>query len=78
MISIYQVDPEVNGGDVTEAPKKFSKTVDILLRMEPDMAARIDERRRLDPDLPSRQEVIRRILAAALYGDEADGDDPTS
>lgn len=73
-ISICRLGTEVNGVDVSESRKKNTKSENLLLRMEPDMIARIDELRRQVPDIPTRQEMIRRILADMLYGaDKPDG-----
>ena len=46
-------------------------TVPVMVRMEPELLAKIDEYRRVAPDLPSRPEVIRRLVERAL----ADGHD---
>jgi Arc/MetJ-type ribon-helix-helix transcriptional regulator len=37
-----------------------------MIRMPSEMIAAIDEYRRTQPDLPSRPEVIRRVVAAWL------------
>lgn len=46
--------------------RKPRNTDDILLRLPSDMVAQIDLLRREAPDLPSRQEIIRRVLADFL------------
>lgn len=46
--------------------RKPRNTDDILLRLPSDMVAQIDALRREAPDLPSRQEIIRRVLADYL------------
>jgi metal-responsive CopG/Arc/MetJ family transcriptional regulator len=35
----------------------------VTLRLPEEMIAAVDERRRSEPDIPTRQEMIRRILA---------------
>lgn len=36
------------------------------MRLPPELIARIDDWRRLQPDLPSRAEAIRRLVERAL------------
>lgn len=48
-------------------------TVPVMVRMEPELLAKIDEYRRAAPDLPSRPEVIRRFVEKVL----AEGHDAT-
>lgn len=53
------------------APSKRTKdkppaTEPVNLRLPPDMLAAIDEFRRSLPDIPTRPEAIRRLLAEAL------------
>lgn len=43
-------------------PKSATPTEPVMVRMTPDLIARIDEFRRGVDDLPSRAELIRRIL----------------
>lgn len=38
----------------------------VMIRMQPDMIAAIDEYRRTLEDLPTRPEVIRRVIADFL------------
>ncbi len=62
------------GLDMIRSRRDKPRTEDLLVRMEVDMIARIDDLRRQDPDLPSRQEIIRRILADALFGKDESGE----
>lgn len=41
-------------------------TEPVMIRMSQDMIRAIDDRRREEPDLPTRPEMIRRLLADAL------------
>ncbi|HRM74879.1 MAG TPA: hypothetical protein PLI13_09315 [Paracoccus sp. (in: a-proteobacteria)] len=43
-----------------------SDTEPVMIRMTPRLIEAIDNRRREEPDLPTRPEMIRRILADAL------------
>lgn len=43
-----------------------AKNEGVLVRMTPDMLAALDEYRRKLPDLPTRPEALRRIVAEAL------------
>ncbi len=43
-----------------------TKNEGVLVRMTPDMLAALDEYRRGLPDLPTRPEALRRIVADAL------------
>ena len=43
-----------------------SDTEPVMIRMTPGLIEAIDNRRREEPDLPTRPEMIRRILADAL------------
>ncbi|SIS92727.1 hypothetical protein [Paracoccus saliphilus] len=47
-------------------------TEPVMIRMSQDMIRAIDDRRREEPDLPTRPEMIRRLLADAL---QMSGDD---
>ncbi|WIV49784.1 hypothetical protein QQG91_08865 [Marivivens sp. LCG002] len=38
----------------------------MTLRITRDMLAQIDDARRVEPDLPTRPEMVRRLLAKAL------------
>lgn len=42
------------------------RTHRLLILIPADMLAEIDERRRTDPDIPSRTEAIRRLIRAGL------------
>lgn len=42
-------------------------TEPVMIRMSQDLIRAVDERRRQEPDLPTRPEMIRRILVAALH-----------
>jgi cell fate (sporulation/competence/biofilm development) regulator YlbF (YheA/YmcA/DUF963 family) len=42
------------------------KEVQVLVRMTAAMAEKLDEYRRSQPDLPSRPEAVRRIVAERL------------
>jgi hypothetical protein len=42
------------------------KMVQIMIRIMPDMIARIDEWRRIQPDLPTRAEAVRRLVEIGL------------
>lgn len=51
-------------------------TEPVTIRMDRQMLKAIDDYRRLHDDLPSRPEVVRRVMAewlAARVGDEAEG-----
>jgi hypothetical protein len=45
-----------------------------LLRIDEDFWPPIDDWRRKQPDLPSRAEAIRRLIAQALAADARDGE----
>lgn len=49
-------------------PKALEKGKErnLTIRMPDDLLARIDERRRHEPDIPSRTAMMRRMLAAQL------------
>lgn len=47
-------------------PKSDNPTEPVMVRMTPDLIKRIDEFRRGVDDLPSRAEMIRRILMGWL------------
>ena len=47
-------------------PKK--DTMALTLRLEQQMVDRIDEMRRVEPDIPTRPEMIRRILERFFEG----------
>ena len=38
----------------------------LTLRLAREMLAQIDDARRVEPDLPTRPEMVRRLLAKAL------------
>jgi hypothetical protein len=49
--------------------KKLSqaeKMVQLMFRVSPDMVARIDEWRRVQPDIPGRAEATRRLVELGL------------
>jgi len=46
--------------------KKDKMEVAINLRLPAELVDALDERRRAEPDLPTRQEQIRRLLHEAL------------
>ena len=46
-------------------PKDNEATIAIMLRVEPAMVDAIDNWRREQPDLPTRPEAIRRMIAQA-------------
>lgn len=48
-------------------------TSPIMVRVEQDLLDRIDELRRAAPDLPSRPEVVRRLVEKALRAGEDGG-----
>lgn len=48
--------------------KSETGTEPVLVRMAPELIARIDEARRGTEDLPTRPEMIRRILTEWLDG----------
>lgn len=50
-------------------PKKNTEAIN--LRLPQDMIEAIDDRRRSEPDLPTRPEMIRRLLQLVLT-DKAD------
>lgn len=52
-------------------PKSDNPTEPVMVRMSPELIARIDEIRRGADDLPSRAEMIRRILTEWLDKNEA-------
>lgn len=41
----------------------------VMVRMAPDLIKLLDEYRRAQPDLPSRPEAVRRIVAERLARD---------
>lgn len=41
-------------------------TEPVMIRMSPQLIQAVDDRRRLEPDLPTRPEMVRRLLMAAL------------
>jgi hypothetical protein len=42
------------------------KMVQLMIRAAPDMIARIDDWRRVQPDLPNRAEAVRRLVEIGL------------
>ena len=55
----------------TGRPKK--DTEQVSLRLETETIAEIDNLRKMEEDLPSRPEMIRRIIDRHLKGDRASG-----
>lgn len=55
--------------------KPAPETEPVMVRMQPELIARIDRSRRRFDDLPSRPEVIRRVVTAWLEEVEK-SDDP--
>lgn len=55
---------------MTDQKKKLGRTVTdtepVMVRMMPQMIKALDEQRRMEEDLPSRPELIRRIVAEWL------------
>lgn len=49
-----------------------TKNEGVLVRMTPDMLAALDEYRRKLPDLPTRPEALRRLVAERLQGKAAE------
>jgi len=46
----------------------------VQVRMPPDLRRAIEERRRREPDIPSRPEMIRRLLKQAVQDGGSDGE----
>lgn len=42
-------------------------TEPVMIRMSQNLIRAIDDRRREEPDLPTRPEMIRRLLVGALH-----------
>ncbi len=55
---------------MTDQKKKLGRPVTdtepVMVRMTPEMIKALDEQRRIEEDLPSRPELIRRIVAEWL------------
>lgn len=49
-----------------QKPLEKGKERNLTLKIQDDLLARIDERRRHEPDIPSRTEMMRRMLVAQL------------
>lgn len=49
--------------------RKREKTEMVTLRASPDFMALVDEWRRNQPDIPTRAEAIRRLVAQGFIGD---------
>lgn len=47
-------------------PLEKGKERNLTVKMPDDLLARIDERRRHEPDIPSRTEMMRRMLVSEL------------
>lgn len=55
-----------------QKPLKDNNIRNLTMRINDELLARIDERRRVEPDIPSRTEMMRRILIAHLDDWEAE------
>ena len=55
-------------GDIMKSrkPRPGATGDPVLVRIQPDLAAQLDNWRRHQQDLPSRPEAIRRLLETAL------------
>jgi hypothetical protein len=42
------------------------KMVQLMIRATPDMIARLDDWRRVQPDIPGRAEAVRRLVELGL------------
>jgi hypothetical protein len=51
-------------------PTDDPKTYRLDLRFPPDLVDRVDEFRRLEPDIPPRAEAIRRLVELGLKADD--------
>lgn len=63
---------------MSEKPRKGRPRVDteaINLRLPRELIEALDDRRRQEPDLPTRPEMIRRALVQWLEGPGAEGRD---
>ncbi|MGY3445620.1 hypothetical protein [Bradyrhizobium sp. USDA 4473] len=54
--------------EITKSPKKRAEATGepVLVRLQPDMAKKIDDFRRQQDDLPGRPEAIRRLVEIGL------------
>ncbi len=55
-----------------QKPLEKGNVRNVTLTMADELLARIDERRRVEPDIPSRTEMMRRIIVNHLDAREAD------
>lgn len=55
-----------------QKPLKEDNVRNLTMRISDDLLARIDERRRWEPDIPSRTELMRRLIIKELDAWEAD------
>lgn len=59
---------------MTEPRKKIGRphadTQPVMIRMSTALIQTIDDRRRREPDLPSRPEMVRRLIEAALAAEK--------
>lgn len=55
-----------------QKPLEKDNVRNVTLRMADELLARIDDRRRVEPDIPSRTEMMRRIIVNHLDAWEAD------
>lgn len=54
-----------------QKPLKDDNTRNLTMRISDELLARIDERRRVEPDIPSRTELMRRLIIKELDAWEA-------
>lgn len=47
-------------------PKPTGQGTPVMVRVQPELLAALDDWRRAQPDLPGRSEAIRRLLAEKL------------
>ncbi|WP_256807781.1 hypothetical protein [Bradyrhizobium sp. Bra64] len=54
--------------EITKSPKRRAEATGepVLVRLQPDMAKKIDDFRRQQEDLPGRPEAIRRLVELGL------------
>ncbi|MCP1915896.1 hypothetical protein J2R96_008376 [Bradyrhizobium elkanii] len=54
--------------EITKSPKKRAEATGepVLVRLQPEMAKKIDDFRRQQDDLPGRPEAIRRLVEIGL------------
>ena len=60
--------------EITSMPKKVGRPTKerkgrpVQMRLEDEFIAKVDDWRRVQPDLPNRTEAIRRLVEQALSG----------